>query len=281
MSAGVEIFSDTTSLLTSAVFAFPEVSDDVYTCGAACIRMPLSDFVEEGSTFFDDSSTEGENILCVITLTNRGDLFCNSILETTRVMQGRQSAVGLPVGASALVVPKELDGKIKQLQHQSIKPTGGMNLHLFITNLYPTLLSRLPIPHPNKQTSSSSRIGVGGKMKKKKRKGKVKHRRHPSLKLGQDPAIYRIAPTISSDISITQDHGNGNDNEVCYKIANRRKHLHIPKDLIKRQHQKIVVGRNMAQQPIELGVERRSDVTLEVIQRAKDFWDDMDDNQYD
>jgi hypothetical protein len=43
----------------------------------------------------------------------------------------------LPVGTKPIVVPKELDGRMKLLGPGHWKPTCGMNIRLFLTNAYP------------------------------------------------------------------------------------------------------------------------------------------------
>jgi len=44
---------------------------------------------------------------------------------------------GLPIGTSAINIPKNLDGRTKFLANGHRKPTGGMNLNLFLSNTYP------------------------------------------------------------------------------------------------------------------------------------------------
>jgi hypothetical protein len=44
---------------------------------------------------------------------------------------------GLPVGATAINIPNKLDGRTKFLKNGHWKPTGGMDLNIFLSNTYP------------------------------------------------------------------------------------------------------------------------------------------------
>jgi hypothetical protein len=134
-------FSDTTSMATSSVFPFPEVANDIYPCGIAAFRVPFTafqvPFTQTGERNLADFANDTSDLLCSLTLTNKGDLYCYSLLESKHEIGVSQDSVDLPVGVKTLSIPKEMDGRMKDLDYKHWKPSGGMNLKLYLTNQFP------------------------------------------------------------------------------------------------------------------------------------------------
>lgn len=135
----LESYNLSSSIATSSVFAMPERDEDLFCCGLAGFRTPLNDFVtDEDAMPGVFRNSEDSTVLCTISLNNKGDMFCHSLLETSREVLECKSFPGLPAGTAAIPLPKELDGRTKNTEHKRWKPTGGMNLKVFWTNQYPT-----------------------------------------------------------------------------------------------------------------------------------------------
>ena len=130
--------TDKTSIATSSFFDLTDVSDDVYTCGISSIGFPINSFVDANENIWQDYLEHKLNILCTLTMNNNGDIHSHSLLECDdKVVPNCRRLDGLPIGTSAIKIPKELDGRTKFLANGHWKPTGGRNLNLFLSNLYP------------------------------------------------------------------------------------------------------------------------------------------------
>lgn len=146
-SPGIQC-TDKTSIATSSFFDLTDVSDDVYICGISSIRFPVNSFVDANENIWQDYLEHKLNILCTLTMNNNGDIHSHSLLECDcKVVPDCRRFDGLPIGTSAIKIPKELDGRTKFLTNGHWKPTGGRNLNLFLSNLYPVscnaMLSRV------------------------------------------------------------------------------------------------------------------------------------------
>jgi hypothetical protein len=134
-------FSEHSSIATSSVFAYPETSNDVYPCGIAAFRLPFTQFGTYN--YFSDITDETANVICSLTMTNRGDLFCHSLLESKEAISDFLDSADLSIGVKAISIPNELEGKVKLLDHKHWKSTGGMDLKLYLTNHYPIIQSAI------------------------------------------------------------------------------------------------------------------------------------------
>lgn len=138
-SPGID-FNNNTSIATSSYFALPEVSDDISICGIASIRFPFSKFVETEKDKLPElrEGNDHVSVLCALTMTNYGDIFSHSLLECKEgPIDDCRRHDGLPAGASAITVPNQLDDRLLFLEEGHWKPTGGMNIRLFLSNSYP------------------------------------------------------------------------------------------------------------------------------------------------
>ena len=159
------------SIATTSVFALPECDNDLYTCGLACFRTAINQFLSDDvDNPIPFESTD--QVVCTLTMNNQGDLHCHSLLETSRHIPECRSFPGLPAGTAVIPVPKGLDGRTHGSEHKRWKPTGGMNLKAFWTNHYPISRNARPFIHPTIAKSvkhprrkakyhTSSKLGIG------------------------------------------------------------------------------------------------------------------------
>lgn len=192
--------SSGSSIVTTSVFAMPEWDEDMFCCGMTGFRTPMRTFVS-GETravtsrpFHNDNDEDETNILCTLSMTNKGDIFCHSLLETSRHVSECRSFPGLPAGTAAIPLPNELDGTTNTIEHKCWKPTGGMNLKLFWTNHYPTPRDALPLVKP----TVSQQIPLLMK----------DATMHLSYKAGQGEEAYSVQVPLSSGIRISAPTGS-------------------------------------------------------------------------
>jgi hypothetical protein len=93
------------SVATSSIYALPDVSEDVFTCGLAPFRAPVSSFFTSEIVTDLGYSDNVTGVVCAITMTNKGDLYTHSLLESTAGHTRSKLYEGLPIGTSALAVP--------------------------------------------------------------------------------------------------------------------------------------------------------------------------------
>mmetsp|Transcript_46432 Transcript_46432/g.52438 ORF Transcript_46432/g.52438 Transcript_46432/m.52438 type:complete len:957 (-) Transcript_46432:2879-5749(-) len=150
-SPGIQCTEDEeTSIATSSFFGLTDVSDDVYICGISSIRFPVGSFVDSNEDDVWPKYLEHKmKILCTLTMSNNGDIHSHSLLECNGDLKHDcRRFDGLPIGTRAIRIPKELDGRTKFLTNGHWKPTGGMNINLFLSNLYPVPCNTI-IPRVN------------------------------------------------------------------------------------------------------------------------------------
>lgn len=142
-TAGLDI-TGTASIARSSYLELTDVSQDNFICGLSAIRVPLSQYVGHDENIWSQYLKQNLNVLCTLTINNTGDIFSHSLLEcndtttTTDSGHGSTRFDGLPVGTRAIGLPNEIDGRTKYLANGQSKPNvGGMNLNLFLSNVYP------------------------------------------------------------------------------------------------------------------------------------------------
>ena len=185
-------FKKDSSIATSSVFALPEVFDDVYTCGVASFYLPCSAFMHESNC--KDFAEENSNLLCSLTMTNKGDLYCHSLLESeNEIADHLFDSNDLSVGTKVLRVPKASDGKTKDLIFKHWKPSGGMNLKLFLTNQYS--LPQNAVCSKREDSSGSLRINKSEKELKKRLERIIPADHEP--RPGSEGGVYEFIPEKS------------------------------------------------------------------------------------
>jgi hypothetical protein len=254
------------SIATTSVFGMPAREEDLFCCGMTGFRAPLRNFVADdkiaSTTFLDD---EDSNILCTLSMTNKGDIFCHSLLETSRELSECKSFPGLPAGTAAIPLPKELDGKTNQSEHKCWKPTGGMDLKVFWTNQYPT--SRDAMPHV--KPTASTRIHLPTKDASD----------HLSYRAGKDEEVYTVQIPPSSGISIAATPGSEFLNADGVPLVIPKKS--VDKTLANRPKFRTSSNVGQASNREHTWSERRSDLTPALIEKTSntwDFWQNLDDD---
>ena len=150
--------SGTASIATSSYYDLIDVADDTYTCGISSVRLPMNRFVGTIDDVWTHYLDHELDILCTLTINNKGDIYCHSFLESNNTVNASNNCHrfdGLPIGTTAINIPAKLDGRTKLLKNGHWKPTGGMNLSLFLSNTY-------PIPHDTRLSNSHQPAGSGG-----------------------------------------------------------------------------------------------------------------------
>ena len=105
----------------TASFALPEVNEKVFTCGLAAFRTKASKFLTDQQLEGFGYSTIPENVLCLVTMTNRGDLYSHSLLECSANEESRSQPLrGMPVGTNCLRVQDQNEKTTKQQQQQPV-----------------------------------------------------------------------------------------------------------------------------------------------------------------
>ena len=102
------------SVATSSVFALPDVSKRVFTCGLACLRLPTSAFLSvEDIRLLGYSHDDLSGVLCCLSMTNKGDIYAHSLVESMASRRKSRNFDGLPAGSASLPLPKSLVCKSK------------------------------------------------------------------------------------------------------------------------------------------------------------------------
>jgi len=102
------------SIAFSSVFPVTDSSENVFSCGLACFRTRTSDFLTNAQMADLGLSNHQGNVLCTITTTSKGDIFSQSLLESSVMEEQKRVAHQmLPIGSSMLVVPNvESNGQL-------------------------------------------------------------------------------------------------------------------------------------------------------------------------
>jgi hypothetical protein len=257
------------SIATTSVFGMPARDPDLFCCGMAGFRTPLKSFVLDdeitAGTFRDDKDS---HVLCTMSMTNKGDIFCHSLLEASREVSECKSFPGLPAGTAAIPLPKELDGKINKIEHKCWKPTGGMNLKVFWTNQYPT--SRDALLHI--KPTASTRIHLPTKDASD----------HLSYKAGVDEEPYPVQIPPSSGIRIAATPGSEfvNVDGVPLMIPKKSADKTFATRL-KFRTPNVSQDSNREDIIDDTWLGRRSDLTPALVDKVSntwDFWENLDDD---
>jgi hypothetical protein len=221
----------------------------------------LSHFVDEDKSYLPPFGQEDADVLCTLTLTNTGDILCHPLLASKEGIRGLRHPPDLPVGSKVVTIPRELDGKTKELEHNHWKPTGGMNLKLFLTNQYPTAWGAIKVPE---KSSGASTIPVS-KWKRKKT--------HPSLATDPDVPLLQFN-SQKSGIALTP--------EPTVNEPSQDETLVLSRPLAEKSRKPMIFddGEQNDDEMVDLG-ERRSDLTAVILQQSSHMWDELDSQSED
>ena len=202
--AGLDATS-TASIATSSYYDLIDSSDDTFTCGISSIWLPLNRFVEQNDNIWDRYLDQNLSVLCCMSMNNKGDIYCHSLLDcnNTATTKGNcRRFDGLPIGTTAINIPIKLDGRTKLLKNGHWKPTGGMNLNLFLSNTY-------PIPH--NAMISHQVVDEGGD----KNAHKIFLDDHKKKRIDDGTKVIHIGKrTQKAVLTITGEDSNGHRNEM-------------------------------------------------------------------
>jgi len=271
----------TASIAASSYYDLTDISDDNFTCGVSSIRLPLNQFVSANENIWARYLEQELNVLCTITINNNGDIYCHSLLECNdeTVISGNcRRFDGLPVGTAAMNIPNELDGRTKFLKRGHCKPTGGMNLNIFLSNTYPV---------PRNAMISNWHEAVEGGVDKNRHKIFL----NPSKKkkIDESTDVIQIGKrTRKPSLAIIGEGSNGCHNEMLQYDGNDRT-LIMPVSLSQNVERTTVVyegrnsydsddsngttdmGRNGGEHKTSLD---RTDLSKNVIQKILEGWED-------
>ena len=116
------------SVALSLTFALPDVSDGVFTCGLCSFKSSSTEFLSVPDLvrmgFIEEEIT---GVVSAITMTNKGDLYVHSLLESKAAHEASTAFAGLPVGAAMVAVPSP----------ESSQAAGKAMLSVSLSNEYP------------------------------------------------------------------------------------------------------------------------------------------------
>jgi hypothetical protein len=265
----------TASIATSSYYDLTDISDDTFTCGLSSIRLPLNQFVGTNDNIWDHYLEQKLNVLCTMTINNKGDIYCHSLLESNekaKVSGNCRRFDGLPIGTTAVKIPNKLDGRTKLLKNGHWKPTGGMNLNLFFSNSYPV---------PRNAMISSVHEVVGGGLGK----NSLEITLNPCKKkrIDESAGVMQIGKrTRKAHLTIISEDSNGYHNEILQQDGEDRT-FKIPLSLSQNVQRATVVyeGKNDYDSDDTNGVtgehtksSNRTDLSNNAIGNTLDGWED-------
>jgi hypothetical protein len=103
------------SVAVSSVFAFPDVSDRIFTCGLASVCVPVSKFLDRASIANLGYADEDlKSVHCVFSMTSKGDIYAHNLLESEAKYQRSKYYEGLPLGSCAVAVDEAAIHRFKR-----------------------------------------------------------------------------------------------------------------------------------------------------------------------
>jgi len=104
ISPGLQ-FMKGTSIAASGIFPLPDVSGHIFTCGLVALRVPTRQVLGvDGLWQLGYQDQQAASSVCVLSMTNKGDLYSHCLLESTAGYSKSRADSNLPVGASVLNV---------------------------------------------------------------------------------------------------------------------------------------------------------------------------------
>lgn len=254
--------SKRSSIATTSVFALPEVADHVYACGMSSFRIPFGHFLDEKESHLVDYANQDSKVLCTLIMNNLGDLYCYTLLESNEHIKNYRPYSDLPAGTRVLAVPETLNGKTKELEQKHWKPTGGMNVKLYLTNQYPTPMCAMP---PQEKSPLTKRVIITGRKRKRRKKNHTSFEIHPSLQIEQNAPVFKIA---SDPTGITI--------EAESKDLTRHESISIPLSLVEKSKKSVSFEKPRILKIDAHEKKERSDLSHNILQEAYDYWNDTD-----
>lgn len=213
------------SAARSSVFPLPDVSENVFTCGLATFRSSSQCF---GSThsfqFLGFSSDDLDEFICAVTLTNKGDVYAQTLVESKSADIQNAQIRNLPLGSVILPAP----------DNESKEELSWNEIPISTTNQYPVPSSGFS-PAMRTSLMSSSRIDlstfVDRETKNRKRKAREEKKRNRAtqgnddseklshLGYGENSNNYELEGAMISAVKTEQDESINGDEEQSYRVA--------------------------------------------------------------
>ena len=140
--------------ISAATFALPDVSDKSFTCGLTTFRLPIQSFLKDADLLrLGYEKVDLSGTLCALTLTNNGDLYSHTLLESTSSRRRGKQFDGLPIGCSVIPAPTIANA-----------PNSSWNvLHVALSNEFPASSQSLG-PSKSKDDSAFGTIDLSNIM---------------------------------------------------------------------------------------------------------------------
>lgn len=263
-------FSGNSTIAHSSIFALPEISSSTHPTGIAALRLPMTSF---STGDLDETTEETNNVLYALVQTSTGDIYGYALEEAIEGRLISKPFVNAPIGTNAIRVPNELEGKLKTLEHKHWKPTGGMNIRLYLTNTFPV--------KPNflfSESKDESSYVVVRKIARKRYQKRKKKR----FKKHQDRLLRRVKKAIRVDdksevrtyefkldksgVTISSASQVGADSSLLIPNALKAK---AKKEL--KFYKETETATGTAGEPNK---QPTSDLSLELLEQAKSLWGD-------
>jgi len=255
-SCGLQ-FSAKTSIAASSAFALPETSSSSHPTGIAALRLPMKSFSVDGSNEIDDETV---NVLYTLVLTKTGDIYGYALEETREGSPSSKDYIDSPIGTKPIRVPAQIEGKLKNLEHKHWKPTGGMNIRLYLTNAYPVKPNFL-IAQSKDQTSYLVVQKIARK-RFKKHQNRLLRRVKKAVPVGDNSAVHTFEfKRDGSGVTISSTSVVGAENSLL-----------IP-DALKAKAKKEIKFYNETEASTEEPSNHpTSDLSSGILQMAKGLW---------
>jgi hypothetical protein len=270
-------FTDKTSIAAGTVVALPDGSKTVFTCGFSSLRTRLSALLDEEQIEKIRDVEPDTSVLCVVTMTNKGDIYLHSLAECSgETNTSSRAYTDLPVGSRAIAIPKSAACSPSLSQEgitSSKRNNGGFNLRVVPSNQYP-IPGYTIVPSASKKLSNASpSAGIPLDSFPNQKSPSVEDRK------GDTSPGYSIVPQRTIGVTIA-----ANLQEQCDEHS-----IALPVAIVQRSQNVIA---SMAQRfvkdpelPPEPGQENlwepekpaRSDLSLSVLRTSEGLWDQFDD----
>jgi hypothetical protein len=282
-------FNDKTSIATSSVFALPDVSNGVFTCGLSTLRTSLSQFLADDELeqlgYSDKAAIP--SVLCAVTLTNKGDIYTHSLLESTDTHTQSQRFADLPLGSSAIAIPDGMTDKASPEGANQRKVVGGMNLHLRLNNQYPTPFSAIspPLERRNGGNHLNPHAFHWGHLKKSKKRQRQSEESEEQI---SDPEVSEERKEQMPDFKVQGDKKPGVFPVINEGKSSRGDTSIIPQTMTKNPQERLASYSRRFEKDRKSFLETsyreeeeqtvKSDLSRDILEESMSMWDKLDED---
>jgi hypothetical protein len=270
-------FTDTTSIAAGTVVALSDGSKTVFTCGFSSLRTKLSALLDDEQIEKIRDVEPDTSVLCVFTMTNKGDIYLHSLAECSGETDTSSRAyTDLPVGSRAIAIPKST-ARSPSVSQEDIasrkRHNGGFNLRVVPSNQYP-IPGYAIVPSASKKFSNTnSSAGIPLDLFSNQESRAVEDRN------GDASPGYRIMPQRTIGVTIATNLEEQSDKD---SIALPATVVQRSQNVLASMAQRFVKDPELPPEPgqenlWELEKPARSDLTLSVLRTSEGLWDQFDD----